>query len=90
MKQDSCGGERHHTDEEAGLQGAFLSLWDLFPRKGLAFPCLHVWKLTGLFMGLSHTLEPQLENGLEGNQRDFPISSPLLAVAVKGVLGRER
>lgn len=41
-------------------------------------------------MGLSHTLEPQLENGLEGNQRDFPISSPLLAVAVKGVLGRER
>lgn len=86
VKQDSCGGERHHTDEEAGLQGAFLSLWGLFPRKGLAFPCLHEWKLTGLFMGLSHTLAPQLE----GNQRDFLISSPFLAVAVKGVLGRER
>lgn len=37
-------------------------------------------------MGLSHTLAPQLE----GNQRDFLISSPFLAVAVKGVLGRER
>lgn len=43
----------------------------------------------GLFMGLSHTLAPQLENRLEGNQWDFPISSAFLAVVVKGLLGTE-
>lgn len=72
-----------------GLQGVFLSPWDLITRKGLASPCLHGWKLTGLFTGLSHTMAPQLENGLEGNQWDFLISSHFLEVVVKGVLGRE-
>lgn len=60
------------------------------PREGLASHCLHGWKLMELFMGLSHTPAPWQENGLEGNQWDFPISSPFLALVVKGLLGKER